>query len=90
MLEKEIENYLCWVVEMRGGKAWKWVSPSQRGVADRIVVLPGGTIWMIELKSPTGKRSKLQVEFAAKVAMLGVNYACLGTKSEVDGWALSL
>lgn len=90
MLEKTIENYLCWVVEMKGGKAFKFTSPSNRGVADRVVCMPDGSTWFIELKSPTGRRSELQKMFGATMALLNQNYAVLGTKKEVEGWALTL
>lgn len=90
MREKEIEQYLVWKVEMMGGKAYKFTSPANRGVADRIVCLPGGRVWFVELKSPTGRRSELQKMFAAQMALLEQDYACLGTKEEVDGWALTL
>ena len=90
MKEKEIEDYLVWVVEMKGGKALKFTSPSNRGVADRIVCMPDGSTHFVELKSPTGRRSKLQIEFAAQMASLNQSYAVLGTKAEVDGWMLTL
>jgi hypothetical protein len=41
MLEKDIEKHLVWAVELFGGKAYKFTSPANRGVADRIVVLAG-------------------------------------------------
>ena len=33
-----------------GGIAYKFVSPAHRGVADRLVVLPGGVVWFVEVK----------------------------------------
>ena len=42
------------------GKAYKFVSPGNSGVPDRIIVLPGGKIGFCELKRPGGKTSKLQ------------------------------
>lgn len=38
--ESEIERYLVSRVKGLGGKAYKWVSPGNRGVPDRIVILP--------------------------------------------------
>ena len=54
MKEAEVEKHFCWTVEMAGGKTWKFTSPSHRGVADRIAVLPGGKVWFVELKTTAG------------------------------------
>jgi len=85
--EKEIENLLVWHVERMGGKAYKFMSPSNRGVADRIVCLPDGSTWFIELKKKGGRLSPLQQIFAGEMQMLNQNYACLWTKEQVDEWA---
>lgn len=60
MLEKEIEKYLTRAVDNLGGRAYKFISPGQSGVPDRIIFLPGGKIYFIELKTEVGKLSKLQ------------------------------
>ena len=86
MRESEIEQQLVWHVECAGGRAYKFTSPSQRGVADRIVCLPGGRVWFIELKAPRGRRSPLQKMFADEMARLGQNYACLWSKKHVEEW----
>ena len=88
ILEKEVENHLVWSVEkILNGKTWKFASPSMRGVADRIVCLPDGSTWFIEVKKPKGGRlSPLQQIFAGEMAMLNQKYACLYTKEQVDAW----
>lgn len=60
MLEKDIEKILVAEVRKLGGRAYKWVSPGNDGVPDRIVVLPGMRPVFVELKSDTGKLSTLQ------------------------------
>ena len=60
MLEKEIENYLKDAVDNLGGRAYKFISPGQSGVPDRIIFLPGGKIYFIELKTKKGHPSALQ------------------------------
>ena len=85
MLEKEVENYLVWHVERLGGRAYKFASPGQRGVSDRIVCLPNGKTWFIELKKPKGGRlAPLQAIFAGEMAMLNQKYECLWTKEQID------
>jgi hypothetical protein len=58
--EKQIEKYLRLRVEERGGVCMKFVSPGQDGVPDRIVVMPGGRVYFVELKTETGKLSRIQ------------------------------
>ena len=88
MLEKEIESYFDWVVQVNGGQTYKFRSPSQRGVADRIACLPNGATWFVELKKPGGRLSKLQGLFAYDMLQLKQRYACLWTKDQVDVWML--
>ena len=58
--EKEIEAYLVGAVRAMGGIAYKFTSPAHRGVSDRVVVLPEGIVWFVELKTETGRLSPLQ------------------------------
>ena len=90
MLEKEVEHYFDWVVQRSGGRTYKFKSPSQRGVADRIACLPNGATWFVELKKPGGRLSKLQELFAVDMRTLGQNYSCLWTKEQVDEWIIKL
>lgn len=60
MQESEIENKLREVVEKMGGVCFKFVSPGNRGVPDRIAIYPGGMIHFIELKTKVGRLSALQ------------------------------
>ena len=88
ILEKDIERHLVRRVAERGGVAYKWVSPGRVGVADRIVMLPGGRVWFVELKTVKGRLSPLQKVFAADMARMGMNYLVLKSKEEVDQWIL--
>ena len=88
MLEKDIERYLVRRAIEHGGKAYKWVSPGHVGVADRIVMLPGGVVWVVELKTVKGRLSPLQKVFAADMARMGINYIVIRSKGEVDQWLL--
>jgi len=51
MREKTIEERLRETVKRLGGLALKFVSPGFTGVPDRIVLMPGGRIYFVELKS---------------------------------------
>lgn len=50
MLESEVEKKLVQGVKKLGGLCLKWVSPGYSGVPDRIVFLPGGRVYFVELK----------------------------------------
>lgn len=62
MREKDIENYLRGQVKKAGGKAYKFESPGNDGVPDRLVVFPGNRIFFVELKAPGKKPRPLQVK----------------------------
>jgi hypothetical protein len=87
MRESEIERYFNWAVQRLGGRTYKFHSPNNRGVSDRIACLPGGETWFVELKAPRGRLSPLQRVFAQDMEHLGQNYACLWSKERVDEWA---
>ena len=86
MRESEIERYFVWAVERMGGRTFKFHSPNQRGVSDRIACLPDGSTWFVELKAPGGRLSPLQALFAARMKELGQNYTVLWSKTEIDEW----
>lgn len=86
MLEKSIETHLVKRVKDLGGVAYKFTSPANRGVADRVICLPDGSTWFVELKAPGGRLSPLQQHFQSEMARLGQNYACLWSKKEIDQW----
>ncbi|MCI9047944.1 MAG: VRR-NUC domain-containing protein [Hungatella sp.] len=60
MREKEIEEKFRDAVKKAGGKAYKFVSPGNGGVPDRLAILPGGRIGFVELKAPGRKPTALQ------------------------------
>lgn len=53
--EKKTERKLRLEVEKIGGLCLKWISPNFSGVPDRIVLMPNGRVYFVELKSE-GKR----------------------------------
>jgi hypothetical protein len=86
MREKTIEEYLTWAVERVGGVTFKFRSPSQRGVADRIVCLPDGATWFVELKADRGRLSPLQRVFASVMEQTNQNYCVLFSTEDVDAF----
>jgi len=60
MLEKQIESKIVKKAKELGFLTYKFSSPSNRGVPDRIFISPHGEIFFIEFKSAKGKLSQLQ------------------------------
>ena len=58
MNEKIIEKKLRESIQRLDGLALKFTSPSFTGVPDRIVLMPGGRVWFVELKAPGKKIEK--------------------------------
>ena len=71
MKEKEIEKILVDEVKRLGGRAYKWTSPGNDGVPDRIVILPDTRVIFVELKTDTGVLSPLQKVQISRLKKLG-------------------
>lgn len=84
MREKVIEDYLRLRVKQQGGRAYKFVSPGNAGVPDRLVVMPGGQVFFAELKAPGGKVTKLQERKIAELEQLGCTVILINSKEGVD------
>lgn len=60
MRESQIERYLVREVKKHGGLCFKFVSPGNPGVPDRIIVTPDGRSIYVELKTEIGRLAKVQ------------------------------
>lgn len=58
--EKWLERELVKKIEARGGLALKYANANQTGYPDRLVLLPGGRLVFVELKTKGRKPTKLQ------------------------------
>jgi hypothetical protein len=71
MRESYIEKKLRVEIERLGGKVPKWVSPGNRGVPDRLVILPGGRTIYVETKAPGKPLEPLQEKWAKTLRKMG-------------------
>lgn len=85
MRESEIEKYLVRRVRENGGLAPKWIS-GERGVPDRIVILPNGRTVYAELKAKNGKQSPLQKKWANTLNGMGHKCYLIDSKAGVDAF----
>ena len=82
--EKEIEAYLRIRIKKLGGVAYKFTSPGNDGVPDRLVLLPDGDVSFVELKAPGKKPSKLQTVQINRIKKLGFDVHVIDSKELVD------
>lgn len=83
MLEKDIEKILVNEVKKLGGRAYKWVSPGNDGVPDRIVILPGLQPIFVELKTETGRLGAIQNVQIDRLRKMKQNVKILYGESQV-------
>lgn len=81
--ERQINKLLVDLVRAHGGKAYKWISPGNNGVPDRLVVMPGGKIYMVEVKAFRGKISARQNLVQAELRSLGCDVRVVRRYSDV-------
>lgn len=60
MKESQIEQRLVEGVKRLGGMCLKFVSPGTLGVPDRIIITAKGRVIFVELKTETGRLTKIQ------------------------------
>jgi len=89
MLEKEVEKFLVREVKKIGGISFKFISPGNAGVPDRIVILSSGKVVFVELKTDKGKLTRLQGVQIKKISDLGADVRVLrgieGVKEFING-----
>jgi hypothetical protein len=88
--ENIIEGYLRNKVKAMGGKAYKFVSPGNSGVPDRLVLLPGGRSIFVELKAPGKETTAKQLLQHKKLRALGFTVLVIDSKEKVDEFIKSL
>lgn len=85
MRESSVEAKLHRGVLLQGGLSFK-LAPTARGLPDRLVILPGGRIYLVELKQTQGRLRPDQRALHAKLAKRGVHVYTLNGPAEVDAW----
>ena len=83
MRESTIEKYLIRRVAEVGGLTYKWVSPSNSGVPDRIVLIDK-QVCFVELKAPGKKPRALQQYVLGQLSAAGYDTEVIDSKEGVD------
>lgn len=77
MKESQIEAKLVRMVRNQGGLCFKFVSPGNPGVPDRLIILPGGRVVFVELKTEIGRLANIQKWQLAEMQKRGADVRVL-------------
>ena len=83
MLEKDIEKAFCKYCKSLGAIPYKFASPNRRSVPDRMVVYPGGILF-IEFKAPGKKPTDAQVREMQRLVEMGQKVIWVDTKGAAE------
>ena len=82
--EKVTEKYLTEVVQSLGGESFKWSSPQNNGVPDRICFFPHDVKLLVEVKSEGETLSPIQRLVHRQLRRLTTQVYTVTTRREVD------
>lgn len=85
-LEANLEAYFRKKVRLLGGYTEKIVGVTGKGCPDRLVLLPGGRVYLVELKADTGSVEPLQKVWHARASALGTKVFVVYGRDGVDRW----
>lgn len=84
MLEKELERYFCERVKEESWLTYKFTSPGNAGVPDRMIIMNDGTVFFVELKAPGKELRALQKKVMEKLRSHRVHTFVIDKKEGVD------
>ena len=84
MRERDIEEWLVRQVRELGGIADKFVSPGNPGVPDRLIIIPGGHVIFVELKTEIGRMSNIQKWQRERYRKMGADFRIIKGKKEAE------
>lgn len=84
IVENDVESYLVRLCEKLHWLCYKFTSPSNAGVPDRIIIDNSGTIVFCELKRPGEKTRALQKRVIKKLCEHNAIVCICDTKEKVE------
>lgn len=84
MQEKAIEQRLVQSVKKMGGQCWKFVSPGNVGVPDRILLFQGGKVAFVEVKAKGKKPRPNQLVVHRLLIGLGFKVFVLDDVNQIE------
>lgn len=84
-LEARLEATFRDRVRTMGGYTIK-LAPTERGVPDRLAVFPKNRMYLVELKTETGRLSPIQMHWHSRMADRGVRVYTLYGEQQIKSW----
>jgi hypothetical protein len=84
MLESTLEKRLTKAVKEQGGLCIKLPANLYKGIPDRMILLPKGRIYFVELKVLNGRVSVAQNKFLSLLNKLGFNSGIIRGKQQLE------
>ena len=81
--EKDIERFLIKAAKELGGLAIKTNATNHKGLPDRLILLPGGKVGFLEIKTTGNKPTKLQSFWLSVLTGLGFSATWADSKKQV-------
>lgn len=85
LLESALEGEFRRLVAGIGGLILK-LAPTERGIPDRLVILPGGRMFLVELKVQNRKPSPIQRVMHERMLRRGITVHVLNGSEDVRAW----
>lgn len=85
MTEAQFEGWFRQRIKALGGHTIK-LAPIEAGTPDRLVMMPGGRMYLVELKTEIGKLSNIQVAWHTRSLHLGIPVYTLYGKAQALEW----
>lgn len=85
MRESAVEAIFTKRVRELGGQSYK-LAPVSAGIPDRLVLLPGGRMVLVELKADSGSLEPIQVLWHQRAAALGTVVLVVKGATEARTW----
>jgi hypothetical protein len=82
--EKFLEDKLRKAIKRKGGLALKFTSPGTVGVPDRLIIMPGDKLYLVEMKCPEGQISPIQDAMQGLIKIIGTPVHNIFDESELS------
>lgn len=82
--EKYLEGKLRKEIKKRHGLALKFTSPGTDGVPDRLIIMPGDKLYLVEMKCPEGEISPIQQAMQGLIKIIGTPVHNIFDESELS------
>lgn len=82
MKESTLEKYLVKEITKLNGLCLKWVAPGTRGVPDRIIIMPEGKTYFVEMKQEKESCILYKNMCIDNLKIEIIKYMCYGIKNK--------